>query len=164
LRRIFSKTILAAPYLHNAVMTLPIPPLPAHAFGTLSLADIALHFRSAISAHMADVEGIQSDVSFRLENPTKVLFPCPAHGEFVILTNWRSAKFGELDFSGAATGDCSTRILFMVGYPKYSRGVPLRGSGIVMYEDDDVVWMSQVRGGRDWERLKLTTQSSLLFT
>jgi hypothetical protein len=137
-------------------MTLPIPPLPARDFGNLSLADLSLYFRSAISGYISDVESIESDVNFRLANPTKILFPCPAHGEFVILTNWRSAKFGELDFTGAATGDHEARVIFTVGYPKYTKAAPMRGSGIVMHEDADAIWMSHVRGRGEWDTLKET--------
>ncbi|KAJ6476039.1 hypothetical protein C8R47DRAFT_1052356 [Mycena vitilis] len=162
LRRIFSETAFSRPYLHNAVMTLPIPPLPARSFGTLSLTDLSLHFRSAISKYVSDIKGIQSDVSFRLANPEKVLFPCPAHGEFVILTNWRSAKYGELDFSGAADGD-HARVIFMVGYPKYTKAAPMRGSGMIIHEDEEAIWMIQVRGGREWRSLRERTGSQLLF-
>ncbi|KAJ7186878.1 hypothetical protein C8R46DRAFT_1206872 [Mycena filopes] len=164
LRRIFSTSYLSTPYLHNAVMTLPIPPLPARAFATQSLADLAWHFRSAILSYTADTAGIEADVSFRLANPTKVLFPCQAHGEFVLLTNWRAAKFGELDFSGAVGAGARARVVFVAGYPKYSRGVPMRGAGIIMHEDEDAVWMIHIGSGGEWKRLRAagTSRSGIL--
>ncbi|KAJ7148761.1 hypothetical protein C8R43DRAFT_516527 [Mycena crocata] len=92
---------LSTPYVNNAALSVSVPPISVKTFRNESLGDIAIRFRRAILAYTADLAGMQSDICFRCSNPLKMLFPCPPGAEYRITTNWRSARFGEMDFSGA---------------------------------------------------------------
>ncbi|KAJ7436738.1 hypothetical protein FB451DRAFT_187159 [Mycena latifolia] len=146
---------LNTPYIHNAVLGIPIPPIPANAFRTESLGSLALRMRRAVNAYNADPAGIAADLHWRCANPLKVLFPCPPRGEYALQTSWRAARYGELDFSGACVGESvGPRVVFCIGIPSSGASIPLRGNGAVLMEDEDAVWMSQVRGAKDWENIR----------
>ncbi|KAJ7223684.1 hypothetical protein B0H12DRAFT_1268656 [Mycena haematopus] len=150
---------IVTPYINNAVSAIPIPPIPAMAFHTESLDEIALRIRRAILAYNADLAGIKADVQWRCANPLMELFPCPPRGEYTFQTNWRSARLSELDFSGARPQEplpgeqdgINTRVVLAVGYVLSSKNIPMRGAGGVFMEDEDAVWMFQIRGTKDWE-------------
>ncbi|KAJ7099971.1 hypothetical protein B0H15DRAFT_944350 [Mycena belliarum] len=150
---------LPTPYIHNAVLGIPIPPLPANAFSGARLGALALHIRRAVLAFDADPAQIAADLRWRCTHPAKALFPCPPRGEYTGQTNWRKARFGALDFSGACRGatrgpGARGRVVFCVGLSSSRTRVPYRGNGIVLMEDEDAVWMRQVRGAKDWESIR----------
>ncbi|KAJ7185821.1 hypothetical protein C8R46DRAFT_982622 [Mycena filopes] len=140
---------LTAPYIHNAVSMIAIPPIPANTLRTESLGSLALHVRRGIIAYNADIEGIQADVRWRCANPLTRHFPCPPRGEYTFQTNWRAARLGGLDFTGA--GKRQVRVVLVLGYLPSGAGIPLRGLGTILMEDEHAVWMSQIKGVRDWE-------------
>ncbi|KAJ6481608.1 hypothetical protein DFH09DRAFT_1213597 [Mycena vulgaris] len=155
-RRVFpGASTINAPYLHNAVLTISVPPIPVSAFRTEPLGALALRMRRALTAYNTELDGIAADLHWRCAYPKKLLFPCPPRGEFTFQSNWRAAHFGELDFSGACVGEQGrARVALCLGL--LSGGnlkVLLRGSGIVLMEDQHAVWMSQVRGAKDWESI-----------
>ncbi|KAF7373687.1 hypothetical protein MSAN_00579700 [Mycena sanguinolenta] len=151
---------LAHPYINNAVAYLPVPPIPVNTFATESLGELALRVRRAIVAYNADAASLRADLHWLFEgsNAAKMLFLCPPGAEFSITTNWRDGKLGALDFSGAVVSDsrsedAATRVVF--AYYSYTPDtIPMRGVGAVMMEDEDVVWMRQFRGSKDWERIR----------
>ncbi|KAJ7185825.1 hypothetical protein C8R46DRAFT_880912 [Mycena filopes] len=154
---------LKSPYIHNAVSNIAIPPIPAHALRTASLGSLALRIRRTILTYTADPAGIRADVRWRCANPLATHFPCPPHGEYTFQTNWRAARLGALDFAGAAANAAETekgeregkaRVVLGLGYAVSGAGIPMRGVGTILMEDEDAVWMSQIRGVRDWEAIR----------
>ncbi|KAJ7032024.1 hypothetical protein C8F04DRAFT_1040926 [Mycena alexandri] len=145
---------LTGPYIHNAVSSIPIPAIPVNAFRKQSLGEIALRIRRAILAYNADLPGIQADMQWRCANPLKVPFPCSARGEYTFHSNWRSARLGDLDFSGASTSVEKVRVLLSLGYVVSGKGIPMRGAGADLMEDADAIWMNQIRGAKDWENIR----------
>jgi hypothetical protein len=144
---------LSHPYVHNAMSTITPPPIPASTLASSSVADLALQIRRAIKAYTADLESIRTDISFRCANPTKLLIPCTPDGEAVIHSNWRTAKFGQLNFSGAAVGaGAKATVRFMLAY--FPSSIPLRGSSVVLSEDAETLWMFYIASSKEWERIK----------
>ncbi|KAJ7691784.1 hypothetical protein B0H17DRAFT_934706 [Mycena rosella] len=152
--RIFpGSSSLATPYINNAFLTIPVPPIPASAFRADSLADLALCIRRAITKYNADLDGIDADLRWRCANPLKPLLPCPRGGQFAIQANWRKAHFEALDFSGAC-GRNAPVIFVLEETTVMGKRMPVHGSGVVLMEDEDAVWMSQGGGVKDWENIR----------
>ncbi|KAJ6582239.1 hypothetical protein B0H19DRAFT_929392 [Mycena capillaripes] len=144
---------LATPYIHNAVLMLHVPPIPANAFHTLSLADLALRIRRAIIAFNEAPDGIVADLHCRCSNPLKVLFPSPAGGEHAFQSSWRKARLAAVDFSGACVGKNGARPrVACLGFTR--NNVPLRGIGVLLMEDEEDVWMSQTEGEKVWANVR----------
>ncbi|KAJ7924578.1 hypothetical protein B0H13DRAFT_1601471 [Mycena leptocephala] len=144
---------LSHPYVHNAMSTITPPPIPASTLASSSVADLALQIRRVIKAYTADLESIRTDISFRCANPTKLLIPCTPDGEAVIHSNWRTAKFGQLNFPGAAVGaGAKATVRFMLAY--FPSSIPLRGSSVVLSEDAETLWMFYIASSKEWERIK----------
>ncbi|KAJ6465769.1 hypothetical protein C8R45DRAFT_1173405 [Mycena sanguinolenta] len=151
---------LAYPYINNAVSFLTVPPIPINAFVNESLGELALRLRRAILAYNADPAAVRADLHWLFEgsNATKLVFPCPPSAEWSLSSNWRDGKLGALDFSGAVVSESKSeaagRVAFVYLVLTSEKPSPKRGSGIVLSEDDDAVWMAQARGSKDWERIR----------
>ncbi|KAJ7116208.1 hypothetical protein C8R43DRAFT_902454 [Mycena crocata] len=146
-------SVLTTPYINNAYLGMPTMPLiPISVLRTESLTEIALIIRRAIIAFNADIDGLVDDVQWRCSNPFARLAPSPPDVEFTIQSNCRKSQFGALDFSGACVGEQPS------GPVKCFVDVELINSvgitGVVMAEDEDAVWMSQVRTVEDWENIR----------
>ncbi|KAJ7086245.1 hypothetical protein C8R44DRAFT_893702 [Mycena epipterygia] len=152
-KRVFpGASTISTPYINNAVLMIAVPPIPANTFRTESLTNLALRIRRAVIAFDADSDGIVAEVQWRCTNPHKMLFPCPSGAEFLLQTNWRKARFGELDFSGACVGQTPRpRVMSFMGK---KTNIPKRGMGGVTMEDEHSLWMTQIRGKREWEHLR----------
>ncbi|KAJ6579786.1 hypothetical protein B0H10DRAFT_1835314 [Mycena sp. CBHHK59/15] len=144
---------LSTPYIHNAVSSIALPPLPVNEL-TGNIKDVALHIRRGITAYRADVAGIRDDVAFHCANPMKMLVPCSPPGDYAIITNWRDAKFGKLDFSGASVTGSKAKVLFTIGYASSGTSTPLRNVCVVLGEDEDVVWLGYIAGCKEWEKIR----------
>ncbi|KAJ7079648.1 hypothetical protein C8R43DRAFT_344964 [Mycena crocata] len=144
------------PYLHNAFLTIPLPPITTNAFRAESLADLALRIRRAILAFDADTDAVIAELKRRCTKPHKMLFPCPPGAEYLIQTNWRKARLEELDLSGASVGQTSQNKLRprVMSFWRLESKLPTRGAGGITAEDEDAVWMTQIRGKGEWERLR----------
>lgn len=144
------------PYINNAVSAVPIPPLPASSFSSSPLRSLALHIRRAIVSYQTDVDELRKDLAHDVSYPMKRLLPCAANGDYEIFTNWRSAKFNQLDFSGACINGNDareTKVSFVIlGTTGVSR--PAREVGVVLSEDNEVLWMSANKGRREWEAIR----------
>lgn len=95
---------------------------------------------------------MRGSVAQFIRYPSKDLLPCPPNADFSIFTSWRSAKLGELDFVGAeaeAGGNTGVDLIIPAG-----SGSLMRGVGIVLCEDEEVVWMAACLGGNDWEAVR----------
>ncbi|KAJ7664764.1 hypothetical protein B0H17DRAFT_1256017 [Mycena rosella] len=163
---------LTSPYIHNAVSKISLPPIPANAFQTESLAALALRVRRAVNAYTADPAAIRADVQWHCAHPGMTLFPCPPGAEYNVQTNWRAACFAGLDFSGARaasppgaaaadTLERAARVVFVHPIVTSGKNIPMRGTGGVLMDDEHGVWMSQYRGAKDWERVRQS--GSLVF-
>ncbi|KAJ7634556.1 hypothetical protein FB45DRAFT_744239 [Roridomyces roridus] len=151
------QSALKIPYINNAVASIPIPALPVKAFHDESLTDLAIHIRHAILAYNADLKGLQEDLHWRCAHPLQVLFPCPPGGEYSFQTNWRTAGFGALDFSGAQVRwdtNQKARVVFVCPVVTSGKNQPMRGSGSILMEDEQVIWLAQVKGAKDWEEIR----------
>ncbi|KAJ7086234.1 hypothetical protein C8R44DRAFT_752642 [Mycena epipterygia] len=143
---------LDTPYINNVVLTLALPPIPANAFRTESLAN---RIRRSIIGFTTDHDGMAADVHSRRSNPVKLLFPCPPRAEYSLQTNWRKARFGALDFSGACVGAATKPRLMCLGnstespVPGERRGVDggrgnrVDGPGIVFDPGWKVTWFTR---------------------
>ncbi|KAH7092711.1 hypothetical protein BKA62DRAFT_626010 [Auriculariales sp. MPI-PUGE-AT-0066] len=152
-------TELHAPYLHNAIISVAIPPQSACTFGSRPLSALALHIRHALNAFTADLPALRYDMgalNTRTANGRPLLFPCVPGGESLTISNWRSIKMNELDFSGAvvhASDATRARPSFVIGHSQHGAVAPLRGIGIVCSEDERGVWVKLTLGKRVWERI-----------
>ncbi|KAJ6465784.1 hypothetical protein C8R45DRAFT_492379 [Mycena sanguinolenta] len=154
---------MAHPYINNAVASISVPPMPINTFLNESLGQLALRIRRAILANHADPAGIRADLRWLFANLSKTVlktvFPCPPGAGFSFQTSWRAGKLSELDFSGAVASDVKSeakapRVMFVHPITTTNKTVPMRGSGAVLMEDEDAWWMSQVRGSKDWEKIR----------
>ncbi|KAJ7800355.1 hypothetical protein B0H14DRAFT_2899976 [Mycena olivaceomarginata] len=166
-KRIFpGGSTMGTPYIHNSVSAIAIPPISVTEWQAESLGELALRFRRAILAYNADLPAIAADVQFRCANPLLEHFPCPPRGEFSFQTNWRSANLGELDFSGARAEEPGekgkTHVLLAVGYALSSKKNPMRGAGGMFMEDEDAVWMFQIKGTKEWEGIHRSGRIALV--
>ncbi|KAJ7158348.1 hypothetical protein C8R43DRAFT_921248 [Mycena crocata] len=144
---------IGTPYINNTISGIHVPPIPVNAFQTESLGELAVRIRRALEAYNADLGGIRADLHWRCTNPLKVVFPCPSHGEYSFQTNWQSEHFGALDFSGAcAGGGGKTRVMLALGHSVSRKSFPMRGNGALLMDDEDSIWMMQIRGKKDWEK------------
>ncbi|KAJ7092514.1 hypothetical protein C8R43DRAFT_1081975 [Mycena crocata] len=161
-----TKTI-SAPYINNAYVGVPIPLISINALRTEPVAEIALIIRRAIIAFNADPAGLAADVQWRCSNPLACPAPPPTGIEYTAQTNCRKSQFGMLDFSGACvgSGDKSESLSRSHQSESRRRGMPCFvdveimnaavavPTGVVMAEDEDAVWMSQIRRVEDWESI-----------
>lgn len=160
---------LEEPYIHNLILVFPIPPIPASAFQTESLDTLALRIRRTITAYNNDLEAIRVDLRWRCAsgsgstNALEVLHPCPPGAEWVVQTDLRSAKFGELDFSGAVVSlsdaaeprtKPAARVVFVYPYMCTDPPRVFRGGIKVLMEDAEAVWMCDTRGEKHWEKIR----------
>ncbi|KAJ6453696.1 hypothetical protein C8R45DRAFT_1112259 [Mycena sanguinolenta] len=151
---------LKDPYIHNTISTIPIPPIPASAFQTEPLGMLALRIRRSILAYNADPEAISAALRWRCAeaNRLELLCPCPPGTEYSYQTDWRAAKLGELDFTGAVAGNehmkTAARVVFV--YPLLCTVAKpwRRGVNRVLMDDADPVWMCETRGEDDWDSIR----------
>jgi len=145
------------PYINNAISTVPIPPLPASSFHSVPLGSLAFRIRKTILSYVDDVDELRKDLIHWLANPVKVSSFTP-DGDFEIMSNWQSANFNRLDFSGACVNDKDksdgeTKVVFVVDYIAGFRGSK-RGVGFIVSEDGEAVWISAYRGRKEWEAIR----------
>ncbi|KAJ7908100.1 hypothetical protein B0H13DRAFT_2273487 [Mycena leptocephala] len=147
---------MSTPFINNAVLSIPIPPLPANTLRNMSLRTLALHIRRTINTYKDDLDGIAADVRSCCAQ-SLVVFPHPPGAEYSLQSNLRKAGFGAVDFSGASVGEAGLKLRARVRYVTAfwsGTSVPLRGTGMVLFEDEQAMWMNQIRGVKDWERMK----------
>ncbi|KAJ7930493.1 hypothetical protein B0H13DRAFT_1595278 [Mycena leptocephala] len=82
-----------------------------------------------------------------------MIFPCPPGAEYSSQTNWRKGRFGEVDFRGQAGLKLQARVQYVTTIWSGTR-MPFRGTGVVLFEDEQAVWMRQIRGVKEWKRVK----------
>jgi len=146
------------PYINYAVSGVPVPPLSASSFASISLRSLSLRIRKAIFSFVGDGDELRKDLAYVVSNPMKRLLPCTANGDFEIVSNWRAANFNQLDFSGACVNEKDeksgkTKVTFVLGYVAGVNG-PMRGVGFVNSEDDEAIWIAAYRGRKDWEAIR----------
>ncbi|KAJ6518765.1 hypothetical protein C8R45DRAFT_4797 [Mycena sanguinolenta] len=157
-------SILAEPYINNATSTIFVPPMAAGDFQATPLSALALRIRRATTAYHADHRTLVHELRWRNAHPTAALFRCPPGADGALQRNWCEERLSGLDFSGAlAPGDRKTaRVMFVLAdtvmtdtfmIEDFER-MSLRGNGEILMEDENAVWMSQVKGKREWEKLR----------
>ncbi|KAJ7636420.1 hypothetical protein FB45DRAFT_742574 [Roridomyces roridus] len=150
-------------YIGNAVSIIPVPPFPTRTFNEESIGQLALHLRRAINAYNADPSGIRDGLHYMFTNPDAFLLPYPAAGtQWTLSTNWRMARFGALNFSGAQIqlGGQTKKTDVSFVYPIMTAGrkrLPMREWYMVLMEDEEVVWVMQASGAKNWENIRRRT-------
>ncbi|KAK7038534.1 hypothetical protein R3P38DRAFT_2516566 [Favolaschia claudopus] len=151
---------MSYPFVNNAVMTIPVPPIPVNTIQTQSLGSIALHLRRAILLYNTDPAAIRTDAQWHgyAPNHGKTVYPCPPGSEFFIQSSWRVAGYGALDFSGAVvekdTSAAKRRVVFLHWFSSSKNTIPYRNSAVVGMEDDEVIWVGYVCGKKEWEKIR----------
>lgn len=147
---------ISTPFINNAVLSISMPPLAVNTLRNMSLRNLALRIRRVINTYKDDLDGIAADVRSCCAQSLTV-FPHPAGAEYTLQSNLRKGGFGEMDFSAASVGEAGlklpARVRYVTAFPS-GPGIPLRGTGMVLFEDEQAIWMNQIRGVKDWERLK----------
>ncbi|KAJ7776142.1 hypothetical protein B0H16DRAFT_1449590 [Mycena metata] len=147
--------VFSAPYINHASSTICIePPIPATAFRALSLRELALRIHRTIAEYQKDLARLELDLWWRSENPTVPLYRCPPGGEAQLQTDWSQAGLAGMDFSGARTVGSDAkgtgRVVFVVVDSKEEE----KGTGEILMEDENAVWISQVKLRKEWEKLR----------
>ncbi|KAJ6589532.1 hypothetical protein B0H19DRAFT_1249065 [Mycena capillaripes] len=159
-KRIFSgAAALTDPYINNASSTIPLPEIPANTFQTVSLGELAVQIRRAITAYHADSFTIEDELRWRNQGPMTVLVRGTPDGESELQTNWCDARLSELDFSGAREHGSDyklARVLFVLANTMPENHTALQGHGAILMEDENAIWMSQAMGRRQCENLSLS--------
>ncbi|KAJ7465161.1 hypothetical protein FB451DRAFT_1138498 [Mycena latifolia] len=172
-------SILTKPYINNASSTISVPPFAVKTLHTESLGDLALRIRRATTLYNTDLLAFEHELRWRNANLDYKIFNihrCPPGAESELQTNWCDARLSDLDFSQArAPGSQKTaRVLFVLAdavmaddYMSKHDAVQynctsLRGNGAILMEDEDAIWMSQVKGIREWEKLRRSGRFKLI--
>ncbi|KAF7377304.1 hypothetical protein MSAN_00150800 [Mycena sanguinolenta] len=147
------------PYINNAILAIPVPPIPVSAFQTESLGALALCLRRSIMAYNTDFAGLRADVHWRCaeSNRHEIVHPCPPDAECLFQTNWGAAKLADLDFTGAvASNETKTSACVVFVYPLLCSHPTRSRRGITraLMEDTDAVWMCETRGEKEWEKVR----------
>ncbi|KAJ7060969.1 hypothetical protein C8F01DRAFT_178059 [Mycena amicta] len=151
---------LASPYINNAISHVYVPPLTFADVRTSSLRELALHIRRANTKYTSDPALVASDVAWRLDNPLAPEFPCPPGALWEVQSDWRKAKFAEMDFSGAMPvleddSNSKARVKFVsVGMLTDIPLPVLRGTHYVLMEDESALWMCISRGSKEWNAMQ----------
>ncbi|KAJ7361179.1 hypothetical protein DFH08DRAFT_684361, partial [Mycena albidolilacea] len=159
-KRIFSgASTLSEQYINNASSAVLIPPISANGFQKASLGELALRIRRAIAAYDADPTGIRHELGWLNANIIMEHLPSPRGAESETQTNWCDARLSELDFSGAralGSKDGTGRVLLVLADMLLEEHMPARGNGAILMEDEKAFWMSQVKGRKEWEKIRLS--------
>jgi hypothetical protein len=165
-KRIFSgASTLSEPYINNVSSAVLIPPISANGFQKASLGELALRIRRAIAAYDADPTGIQHELGWLNANGIMEHLHSPRGAESETQTNWCDARLSELDFSGArALGgkDEVGRVLLVLVDMLLEEYMPARGNGAILMEDEKAFWMSQVKGKKEWEKIRLSGRVNVI--
>ncbi|KZV98166.1 hypothetical protein EXIGLDRAFT_832425 [Exidia glandulosa HHB12029] len=153
-------TYFTQPFLNNAVTLASAVPIPAAQLGSQPVVDTALEIRRAVNAYVVNTDVLLQELAWSnaAAGVGRTLFPCRPGGDFAAVSNWRSAKFNEVDWSGARVdweknkgAACAT---FVTAYAQDNPRIPLRGGGSVCSETEDAIWMSVGRSDVDWEKIR----------
>ncbi|KAJ7044721.1 hypothetical protein C8F04DRAFT_1351080 [Mycena alexandri] len=146
---------MSGPYINQASSTIVIaPPIPANAFRRMSLEALALLIHRARVDYHADRNALVRELWWRVEHQTRLLYRCPPGGEAALQTDWSAARLAGMDFSGArgmgSESKGAGRVVFVVTENLEEE----KGSGEILMEDENAVWMSQVKTSEEWEKLR----------
>ena len=157
--------VFAYPYLYNAVGYCTSPLIPASQLGSQSVLETALLLRRALNKYTSDTASIKAQHAWvtRAYNGTRPpVMPSPAGAEYAIMTNWRSAKLGELDFGGArqvVSGVANPSFVFAT---VQENAIPTRGALIAVCESDEGIWTMTVLGETVWQRVRASGMFTFL--
>ncbi|KAJ7290177.1 hypothetical protein C8J57DRAFT_1046006 [Mycena rebaudengoi] len=173
-KRIFpdATAILPQPYINNASLTNSVRPFAIKTLQTESLGDLALRIRQAMIVFNSDLSAFEDELRWRNLNLDYKIFNlhrCAPHAESELQTNWCDAHLSSLDFSAARVPGTEeskrARVLLVLAdavmaddYMSKDDALmyhctSLRGNGAILVEDANaIVWMSQVKGRKEWEK------------
>ncbi|KAJ7120920.1 hypothetical protein C8R44DRAFT_920393 [Mycena epipterygia] len=161
-------SILTKAYLNNASSTIFVPPIAVKTLQTESLGELALRIRRATTLYNTDLLALGQELRWRNANLDYKIFNihrCPPGAESELQTNWSDARLSDLDFSDARASG-RARVLFVLADAVMADDymskhdvmlyncTSLRGNGAILMEDENEIWMSQVKGRREWEKLR----------
>ncbi|KAJ7290156.1 hypothetical protein C8J57DRAFT_1458804 [Mycena rebaudengoi] len=153
---------LTKPYINNASSTISVRPFAIKTLQAESLDDLALRIRRAKTLHNTDLPALEDELLAQLEPRLEDIQYPP------LCARRRERVADELVryFSPGSEKRKRARVVFVVAdvvmaddymsegdlsmYPCTS----LRGNGAILMEDENALWMSQVEGRREWEKLR----------
>lgn len=170
LRRLFP-AIFRYPYPNNAIAYCEVTPTAAGVIAKQPLLDTALAVRRSLGAFTgpSGLEAVRGQLAWRHKHSAGKkgrLFPLNADAEYAFLSNWRSAKFNQLDFAGArergAEGQPgAVSPVFVALFVQDGFKFSTRGSGVVLSETEDGIWATMALYEEEWGRLR--AEGSLHF-
>jgi hypothetical protein len=161
--RIFpGASILSEPYINNASSTIPVPAIRVNAIHLKTLDDLALRIRRATTEYNADLLTLEHELRWcnAYHRMLTLHRCCPCCELSELQTNWCETRLSELEFSGARLAGSEkskrARVLFVFidTAVEGEQSVSLRGTGAILMEDENAIWMSQVKSRREWEKLR----------
>ncbi|EJD50449.1 hypothetical protein AURDEDRAFT_160350 [Auricularia subglabra TFB-10046 SS5] len=169
LRRLFPAEF-KYPY-PNAIGICEVTPIAAGDIAAQPLLETALAVRRSLIAFTSPsgLDVVRGQLAWKERyNAGKKgrLFAPNPDAEYALLSNWRSAKFNQFDFSGAQKGrdkDLPGAVtpVFVGLFVQDGIQVPMRGIGAVLSETDNGIWATMTLNDEEWESLK--ANNSLLF-
>ncbi|KAJ7292834.1 hypothetical protein C8J57DRAFT_1267224 [Mycena rebaudengoi] len=166
---------LTKPYINNASSTISVRPFAIKTLQAESLDDLALRIRRATTLYNTDLPALEDELRWRNLNLDWKIFNiyyCAPGTESELQANWCDVRLSGLDFSAARAPGSEkrkrARVVFVLPdvvmaedymseddllklmYPCPS----LRGNGAILMEDENALWMSQVKGRKEWEKLR----------
>ncbi|KAJ7741052.1 hypothetical protein B0H16DRAFT_1890612 [Mycena metata] len=146
---------MSGPYINQASSTIAIePPIPANAFRKMPLSELALLIHRARVEYHKDRTALARELWWREQNPGRPLHRCPPGGEATLQTDWSEARLAGMDFSGARARGSESKGTGRVVFVVIENLEEEKGTGEILMEDENTVWMSQVKTRNDWESLR----------
>ena len=166
LRRILPESF-AHPFLHNALNSCTVENVPAHQVGSQPILATALAVRGLLKALTENFDTLCSELTWLwcYRGRRAPLLTHAPGGEFAVVSNWRSARLNELDFSGAMINTKSLDGIQRITQPTFiffdmqeGKKYPARGSAWVTSECSEGIWVRAVLGARVWDRVRSSGQ------
>lgn len=145
--------VFIAPYIHNAVGTVASSPLPAHMLASQPLVDTALYLRCSLEGFKRDIPRLHAELLDAAHHPGRTLFPCRPGGQFVVLTSWLSASFGDLAFAPSPGGQ-PVSPTWVMAFTQDLPPVPMRSVAAIVAETKGAVWVRWAMGQKAFDRMK----------
>ncbi|EJD45006.1 hypothetical protein AURDEDRAFT_165878 [Auricularia subglabra TFB-10046 SS5] len=144
--------VFTSPYVHNAVGAISSSPLPAGTLASQPLLETALHLRRSLEAFKRDIPRLHAELLDDARHPGRTLFPCRPGGQFVVLTSWLSASYGDLAFA-PTPGALPVSPTWVMPFTQDRPSVPMRSVAAIVSETEGAVWVRWAMGRKEFNRM-----------